>query len=58
MAVSTLLTLFVVPAAYSVLDDVVEWNVERQKSGKGWRQAWTDWRGRRPAPATSGTPAL
>ena len=58
MAVSTLLTLFVVPAAYSVLDDVVEWNVERQKSGKGWRQAWIDGRGRRPAPAASGTPAL
>jgi HAE1 family hydrophobic/amphiphilic exporter-1 len=58
MAVSTLLTLFVVPAAYSVLDDVVEWNVERQKNGKGWRQAWTDWRGRRPTPVTSGTTAL
>ncbi len=25
MVVSTLLTLFVVPAGYSVLDDVIEW---------------------------------
>jgi HAE1 family hydrophobic/amphiphilic exporter-1 len=33
MAVSTFLTLFVVPAAYSVLDDVVSWNQERQKRG-------------------------
>jgi HAE1 family hydrophobic/amphiphilic exporter-1 len=51
MAVSTLLTLFVVPAAYSVLDDVVEWNAERQKSGKGWRQALAEWRTRRLKPA-------
>jgi multidrug efflux pump len=33
MAVSTVLTLFVVPAAYSVLDDVVSWNTERQRRG-------------------------
>jgi HAE1 family hydrophobic/amphiphilic exporter-1 len=33
MVVSTFLTLFVVPAAYSVLDDVVTWNVERQRRG-------------------------
>jgi multidrug efflux pump subunit AcrB len=54
MAVSTLLTLFVVPAAYSVLDDVVEWNTERQKSGKGWRRALAELRGRRLKPAPSG----
>jgi multidrug efflux pump len=35
MLVSTLLTLFVVPAAYSVLDDVVSWNVERRQQGVG-----------------------
>jgi HAE1 family hydrophobic/amphiphilic exporter-1 len=31
--VSTILTLFVVPAAYSVLDDVVVWNQERRRRG-------------------------
>jgi hydrophobe/amphiphile efflux-1 (HAE1) family protein len=35
MLVSTLLTLFVVPAAYSVLDDVVSWNAERRLQGVG-----------------------
>jgi hydrophobe/amphiphile efflux-1 (HAE1) family protein len=35
MAVSTLLTLFVVPAAYSVLDDVITWNEERRRRGVG-----------------------
>jgi hydrophobe/amphiphile efflux-1 (HAE1) family protein len=35
MIVSTLLTLFVVPAAYSVLDDAISWNVERRKRGEG-----------------------
>ena len=35
MIVSTLLTLFVVPAAYSVLDDVVIWNGERRRQGVG-----------------------
>jgi HAE1 family hydrophobic/amphiphilic exporter-1 len=53
MAVSTLLTLFVVPAAYSVLDDVVEWNTERQRSGMGWRAAFAQRRGRRVKPATA-----
>jgi HAE1 family hydrophobic/amphiphilic exporter-1 len=33
MAVSTLLTLFVVPAAYSLLDDLVTWNADRQRRG-------------------------
>ena len=32
MAVSTLLTLFVVPAAYSALDDALEWNRLRRRS--------------------------
>ena len=36
MLVSTFLTLFVVPAAYSVLDDVVSWNEERQRRGAGF----------------------
>ncbi len=31
MIVSTLLTLFVVPAGYSVLDDIVEWNKARRR---------------------------
>ena len=35
MIVSTGLTLFVVPAAYSVLDDVVAWNDERKARGEG-----------------------
>jgi HAE1 family hydrophobic/amphiphilic exporter-1 len=51
MVVSTLLTLIVVPAAYSLLDDMVEWNADRQKSGKGWRAALADLRGRRLKPA-------
>jgi hydrophobe/amphiphile efflux-1 (HAE1) family protein len=35
MAVSTLLTLFVVPAAYSVLDDLTAWNADRRRRGVG-----------------------
>ena len=35
MIVSTVMTLFVVPAAYSVFDDVVNWNEERQRNGVG-----------------------
>jgi hydrophobe/amphiphile efflux-1 (HAE1) family protein len=31
MVVSTLMTLFVVPAAYSALDDVLEWNSRRRR---------------------------
>jgi Cu/Ag efflux pump CusA len=33
IAVSTLLTLFVVPAAYSVFDDLVEWTKARRRRG-------------------------
>jgi hydrophobe/amphiphile efflux-1 (HAE1) family protein len=39
MVVSTLLTLFVVPAAYSVLDDVIVWNDTRRKRGVGLIEA-------------------
>jgi hydrophobe/amphiphile efflux-1 (HAE1) family protein len=35
MIVSTALTLFVVPAAYSLLDDAVEWNHRRRREGVG-----------------------
>jgi hydrophobe/amphiphile efflux-1 (HAE1) family protein len=35
MAVSTLLTLFVVPAAYSLLDDAITWNEARRERGEG-----------------------
>jgi hydrophobe/amphiphile efflux-1 (HAE1) family protein len=44
MAVSTLLTLFVVPAAYSVLDDIVVWNAERRRRGIGLRAAFAELR--------------
>jgi multidrug efflux pump len=47
MAVSTLLTLFVVPAAYSVLDDVVVWNTERRRRGVPLKTALAQLRGRR-----------
>jgi HAE1 family hydrophobic/amphiphilic exporter-1 len=33
MTVSTAFTLLVVPAAYSLIDDVVVWNEERRKRG-------------------------
>jgi HAE1 family hydrophobic/amphiphilic exporter-1 len=49
MAVSTLLTLFVVPAAYSVLDDVVVWNAERRRRGVGIGAALAELRARREA---------
>jgi hydrophobe/amphiphile efflux-1 (HAE1) family protein len=47
MAVSTLLTLFVVPAAYSVLDDVVAWNSERRRRGVSLGTALSELRTRR-----------
>jgi multidrug efflux pump len=33
MMLSTLFTLFVVPSAYSLIDDVVSWNEDRRKDG-------------------------
>jgi hypothetical protein len=36
MAVSTLFTLFVVPAAYSLLDDALAWNAVRRRRGEGF----------------------
>ena len=39
MVVSTLLTLFVVPAAYSVLDDLLEWSRARRREGVTLRAA-------------------
>jgi len=36
MVVSTALTLFVVPAAYSVLGDALEWNEKRRTDGAGF----------------------
>ncbi len=60
MAVSTLLTLFVVPAAYSVLDDVVSWNAERRRRGEGLRAGLAElWAARRsPRPADAETTAV
>jgi HAE1 family hydrophobic/amphiphilic exporter-1 len=49
MAVSTLLTLFVVPAAYSVLDDAIAWNAERRRRGLGLLAGLRDLR-QLPAP--------
>jgi HAE1 family hydrophobic/amphiphilic exporter-1 len=46
MAVSTLLTLFVVPAAYSVLDDMAAWNVERRRRGMGLAAGLSELRAR------------
>ena len=53
MVVSTLLTLFVVPAAYSILDDVVSWNVERRRRGVGLAAALSELRARRVEPRLS-----
>ena len=45
MVVSTLMTLFVVPAAYGLLDDGVRWNEARRRRGVGFvaglRGAWS-----------------
>ena len=50
MLVSTALTLFVVPAAYSLLDDVISWNEERRRRGVSVRDGLHDLRDRlRPA---------
>lgn len=35
MIVSTAFTLFVVPSAYSLIDDAVEWNAARRRRGEG-----------------------
>lgn len=53
IAVSTLLTLFVVPAAYSILDDVVSWNTERRRRGVGLGTALSELRARRVEPRLS-----
>jgi hypothetical protein len=45
MLVSTALTLFVVPSAYSLLDDAVEWNEQRRRRGTG---LWAGLSGLRP----------
>jgi hydrophobe/amphiphile efflux-1 (HAE1) family protein len=52
MAVSTLLTLFVVPCAYSVIDDVIEWNLERKKKGLSLLPALRALRGNGRAPVS------
>ena len=53
MVVSTLLTLFVVPAAYSVLDDVIVWNEQRRDRGEG---LWAGLQGlRAPKAGVSGS---
>ena len=58
MAISTLFTLFVVPAAYSVIDDVVSWNGERRKRGErfhdGIASAWARSRAARHARVSQG----
>ena len=50
MAVSTLLTLFVVPAAYALIDDVTSWNEDRMHRGlglgAGLGEAWASLRQR------------
>jgi hydrophobe/amphiphile efflux-1 (HAE1) family protein len=51
--VSTLLTLFVVPAAYSVLDDAVAWNETRRKRGTGLLAGVLESIARRPRAGTT-----
>jgi hydrophobe/amphiphile efflux-1 (HAE1) family protein len=46
MLVSTALTLFVVPAAYSALDDAVSWNAERRRRKQGLVTALVERRAR------------
>jgi hypothetical protein len=47
--VSTALTLFVVPAAYSLLDDLVAWNSERRRRGSSLRDELAAYRARKVA---------
>jgi hydrophobe/amphiphile efflux-1 (HAE1) family protein len=54
MMVSTVMTLFVVPAAYSVFDDIVTWNEERQKNGVSLFAGIMSPRSARVAAATAG----
>lgn len=54
MMVSTVMTLLVVPAAYSVFDDVITWNEERQKNGVGLFAGIMSPRSARVAAATAG----
>jgi hydrophobe/amphiphile efflux-1 (HAE1) family protein len=51
MLVSTALTLFVVPAFYSLLDDAVVWNEQRQRRGAGLLAGLAELRARRFRPA-------
>ena len=51
MFVSTLLTLFVVPAAYSLLDDVIVWNQQRREQGLGLVAGLSSLRASRSGPA-------
>jgi multidrug efflux pump subunit AcrB len=55
MLVSTAMTLLVVPAFYSALDDVIEWNAERRRKGVSVREGLHDLRARlRPANGRAG----
>ncbi len=51
--VSTFLTLFVVPSAYSIIDDVVVWNEARRKRGTGFFAGVLEAVSRRPRPGTT-----
>ncbi len=53
IVVSTLLTLFVIPAAYSIIDDVVVWNETRRKRGTGFFAGVLEAISRRPRPGTT-----
>jgi hydrophobe/amphiphile efflux-1 (HAE1) family protein len=50
--VSTFLTLFVVPAAYSIIDDMVVWNEARRKRGTGFVAGVLEAISRRPRTTT------
>jgi hydrophobe/amphiphile efflux-1 (HAE1) family protein len=54
MFVSTAFTLFVVPAAYSLIDDAVSWNEERRRSGVSLLAGLHSALSRRPAPSAPG----